>query len=190
MLYAIYPRKSQNYLIFSYENSINYFIFDEERKIEPDEVKIVYELLDKNKYLHLERADFIFTNGPVLVSDKVKDILEDEIERGFVQFFNIEIINCDKEFKLFAMYIIHQENVTNLDESIYELEGDDFEFDIQILKIKFDWDLTIAKSKEVPFQIVINDDIKDRFLNNNINNVNLYSKIDSFNDKNSEFIKL
>ena len=88
------------------------------------------------------------------------------------------------------MYIIHQENVTNLDESIYELEGDDFEFDIQILKIKFDWDLTIAKSKEVPFQIVINDDIKDRFLNNNINNVNLYSKIDSFNDKNSEFIKL
>lgn len=190
MLYAIYPRKSQNYLIFSYENSINYFIFDEERKIEPDEVKIVYELLDKNKYSHQERADFISTNGPVLVSDKVKDILEGEIERGFVQFFNIEIINCDKEFKLFAMHIIHQENVTNLDESIYELEDDDFEFDIQILKIKFDWDLTIVKSKEVPFQIVINDDIKDRFLNNNINNVNLYSKIDSFNDKNSEFIKL
>lgn len=195
MLYAIYPKSSQNIIQFSW-NSKNYQELDKEKKIKKEDIQIIYELLGKNTIENtidkLNKYDLIFTAGPLLISDKVKKILAKEYELGLVQFIEVEIEKIGKLDNFYCLHIINYESVTDFDNSIYELEGwenDEYEFELQTLKKQFDWDLSIAKDKEVPGQIIINEDLKNRFINAGIKNIYFYSKIDSFNDDNSEFIK-
>lgn len=190
MLYAVYPKKTQKSIIFCYDKSNNYYLFDSEKKLDIHNFKLVYELLDKSKKGAISKEFFIFTNGPILINHKIRSIFDEEEKKGFVQFFDIDILNFDEQNIFFAMHIIHQENITDMDSSLYELDDDEYDFEYQVLKNKFDWDLSIAKAKEVPFQVVINEDIKNRFIDHNIKGINLYRTIDSYNDKNSDFIKL
>ncbi|NHB59589.1 hypothetical protein G9F32_16475 [Acinetobacter sp. 194] len=188
MLYAVYPRKSQKDIIFDYDKSENYYIFDEEKKISSDAFKISY--IFNGNIKKLQSLDFVFTNGPILVSEKIQKILQSEVDKGFVQFFDVTIDGYANELSLKALHVIHNEITTNLNESVYEEDDDEFEFDIQILNDTFEWDLSIAKSKEVPFQLVINEGLKNRFIEGDVKNINLYSKIDHFNDKNSIVLTL
>ena len=80
----------------------------------------------------------------------------------------------------------------DLNNSIYEKdEWDDeeeYQFSIQKFKESFDWDVSIAKSKEKFAQIVVNDNLKDRLISAGVRDLIFYTKIDYINDENSEFV--
>lgn len=61
-------------------------------------------------------------------------------------------------------------------------------FQYKKFKESFDWDVSIAKSKEKFAQIVVNDNLKDRLISAGVRDLIFYTKIDYINDENSEFV--
>lgn len=189
MIFAIYPKSEQKFLKFDW-NSVNYQLLDNEGKISQG-VQLIYEL-NPNKSYSLDRYDFLFTVGPLIVSQKVKEILKPEQEAGFVQFFPVNIKNQKVLDGFYVVHITNHENTTDLNNSIYKKdEWDDeeeYQFSIQKFKESFDWDVSIAKSKEKFAQIVVNDNLKDRLISAGVRDLIFYTKIDYINDENSEFV--
>ena len=125
IIFAIYPKSEQKFLKFDW-NSVNYQLLDNEGKISQG-VQLIYEL-NPNKSYSLDRYDFLFTVGPLIVSQKVKEILKPEQEAGFVQFFPVNIKNQKVLDGFYVVHITNHENTTDLNNSIYEKdEWDDEE---------------------------------------------------------------
>lgn len=188
MIFAIYPKLEQKLLKFSWD-SVNYQLLDNEGKISQN-IQLIYELSPK-KMGSLKQYDFLFTVGPLIVSQKVKEILKPEEEAGFVQFFPVNIKHHGILDGFYVAHITNHENTTDLHNSVYEKDewdDEEYQFAIQTFKENFDWDISIAKSKEKFAQIVVNGNLKDRLISAGIKDLIFYNKIDYINDESSEFI--
>ena len=193
MLYLLSPRQKFK-PIFNYEQSLNYYdFFYTQKKLKQEELRIVIMLPDLNQLEALTKQDFIYSHGPLLISQKIQTILQKEFELGLVQFFEAEIDGFGVLDTHVALHVVNIEPVADLEKSTFEYDPfrDEYEFEVLVLKQAFEWDLTIARGIGAEIHIFINEALKQRLVEGGVKKgLVLYTIYNPFRPSEGEFIKI
>lgn len=148
--------------------SENYALLDQEGWLGTQSVQLKFHLKTGKTPVALSRYDIIFHLGYLIVSQKVKTLLQPEAERRWVQFLDIAINGHGVSDDFFALHVSNHEHATDFARSVYEKTGfdgcEEYEFDVQQLKDAFDWDVSIAADADYPTQTIVSGDLCRRLM--------------------------
>ena len=183
MLYALYPHQKTDILSIDW-TSENYALLDSEGWLDTQSVQLKFNLKAGKTPAALNRYDIIFHLGFLIISKKVKALLQPEAERHWVQFLDITINGHGVSDDFFALHVTNHEHATDFARSVYEKTGfdgcEEYEFDVQQLKDAFDWDVSIAMDADYPTQTIVSGDLCRRLMQVGLKNtVRFYHRIDN-----------
>lgn len=190
--------KYNSYGIIQYDDnkSTDYRLFLEGTLLNSEEIKLEYyidkEGMTKDK---LSKHLILESSGPLLVHQKIKDVLEKETH--FTQFFPTEF-SIGKEIvkDYYALNIILKTKCFDMEKSEFKLTNFDpkyptYRFYYIVLKENaLDEDVEISLSEEISRYIVINDRIKKALTEKKVSGIKFNKSIDLTPNDRSEFTEI